>query len=138
MLCPFCGEPARRFGMNRNGSQRHRCNPCRKKFTDSSTRPTDNRCLAADRAVICLRMLLEGNSIRSTERLTGVHRDTIIGVLVDVGQRCESFLERTVQEVPATDVQAEKSGGSSGARNERASNCMGSQAVFGPTEFAGL
>ncbi|MEO2088516.1 MAG: IS1 family transposase [Gemmataceae bacterium] len=53
-------------------------------------------------------MLLEGNSIRSTERLTGVHRDTIMTALVDAGERCEAFLTRTVRDVPVNDVQADE------------------------------
>jgi transposase-like protein len=30
--------------------------------------------------------LVEGNSIRSTERMVGVHRDTIMRILVDVSE----------------------------------------------------
>jgi hypothetical protein len=33
--------------------------------------------------------LVEGNSIRSTERMTGVHRDTIMRLLLQVGSGCE-------------------------------------------------
>jgi len=85
MLCSICHESTRRFGKNRNGSQRYRCDTCKKTFTDESTRPTDRRCLSQDKLVICLRMLLEGNSIRSTERLTEVNRNTIISAMVEVG-----------------------------------------------------
>jgi transposase-like protein len=37
--------------------------------------------------------LVEGNSVRSTERMTGVHRDTICRLLVDVGNHCETLLD---------------------------------------------
>lgn len=108
MLCPLCGLSARRFGKNRNGSQRFRCNPCRKTFTDEATRPMDRRCLPMDKAVLCLRMLLEGNSIRSTERLTEVHRDTIIATMVETGNRCEEFLLRAVHGLKVNAVQADE------------------------------
>jgi len=33
--------------------------------------------LSPERALLCLQVLVEGNSVRSIERITGVHRDTI-------------------------------------------------------------
>jgi len=51
---------------------------------------------------------MEGCSVRSTERLTGVHRDTIIDLLVEAGERCGPFLSRIVRDVQATDVQADE------------------------------
>jgi len=107
MFCPTCGLPARRFGFNRNGSQRYRCADCGT-FTDEETRPPDGRVLSPDKAVYCLRMLLEGVSVRSTERLTSVHRDTILRALVDAGERCQRFLDREVWRVPVNDVQADE------------------------------
>ena len=108
MFCPDCQRPARRFGRNRNGSQRYRCNACAMTFTDEATRPADRRCLSTDRAVFCLRMLLEGMSIRSVERLTGVHRDTIIATMVEAGENCQRFLDRALVGVPVDDVQADE------------------------------
>jgi transposase-like protein len=39
-------------------------------------------------------MLLEGASVRSTERLTGLHRDTILRLLVAAGEKCEKLMGR--------------------------------------------
>jgi IS1 family transposase len=64
--------------------------------------------LAPEKAILCLRMLLEGNSVRSTERLTGVHRDTIISLMVALGERCQSFLSRTIKDMPIDDVEADE------------------------------
>jgi transposase-like protein len=36
--------------------------------------------------------LVEGASIRSVERMTGVHRDTIMRLGLHVGQGCEKLL----------------------------------------------
>ena len=47
-------------------------------------------------------------SVRSTERLTGVHRDTILGLLVDAGRACERFLDERVRNVPVDDVEADE------------------------------
>jgi transposase-like protein/IS1 family transposase len=108
MLCPFCQLPTRRFGRNRNGSQRYRCDTCARTFTDEETRPADRRRLPFDRAVFCLRLLLEGTSIRSVERLTGVNRNTIMSTLVEAGECCQRFLEQTIRDVPVADVQADE------------------------------
>src|SRR2546427_6980963 len=44
--------------------------------------------LSADKKLAVIASLLEGNSVRSTERMTGVHRDTICRLLVEVGDHC--------------------------------------------------
>lgn len=108
MFCPACQGATRRFGRNRNGSQRYRCDACVRTYTDGATRPVDRRRLAPEKAVTALRMILEGNSVRSTERLTEVHRDTIIAVMVEAGERCESFLSRVVRGLAVCDVQADE------------------------------
>jgi transposase-like protein/IS1 family transposase len=108
MLCPICQGTTRRFGKNRNGSQRFRCDACRKTHTDEQTRPVDRRCLSPEKAIFCLRLLLEGNSIRSVERLTCVHRDTIILAMIDAGEKCKRFLEADIRRVEVQDVQADE------------------------------
>jgi len=61
-----------------------------------------------NRAEMCLRMLLEGCSIRTTERLTGVHRDTIIGMMVAAGENCQAFLEETLVDLPVDDLECDE------------------------------
>ena len=47
--------------------------------------------LKKDRHIAVISALVEGNSIRSVERLTGVHRDTINRLLVRVGKHCDAL-----------------------------------------------
>lgn len=47
------------------------------------------------RAVIAA--LVEGNSIRSVERMTGIHRDTIMRLLVRVGNGCQALMDEMMQ-----------------------------------------
>jgi transposase-like protein/IS1 family transposase len=108
MRCSLCQNEARKFGRNRNGSQRYRCDECRRTWTDEASRPIDRRKLPTDKAILCLRMLLEGNSIRSVERLTGVHRDTIIDAMVDAGKKCKRFMESAIHHVPVADIEADE------------------------------
>jgi IS1 family transposase len=53
--------------------------------------------LPFNRQVAVISALTEGLSIRSTERLTGVHRDTIMRLGVRVGQGCARLHDRTMR-----------------------------------------
>ena len=52
--------------------------------------------LTFDRQVAVIAALTEGCSIRSTERLTGIHRDTIMRLAARVGFGAIKFHDRTV------------------------------------------
>jgi IS1 family transposase len=49
--------------------------------------------LRTEKKLAVLAQLVEGCSVRSTERLTDVHRDTILKLLVRVGTGCASLLD---------------------------------------------
>lgn len=51
-------------------------------------------CLNIEKKLTVISALVEGNSIRSTERMTGVHRDTIMRLLNSVGEKCTQILEQ--------------------------------------------
>jgi IS1 family transposase len=53
-------------------------------------------------------MLLEGTSIRSVERLTGVNRNTILSLVLLVGERCEQFSQSFIQGVPCQNIQCDE------------------------------
>ena len=64
--------------------------------------------LSLDKAETILKMLVEGCSIRSIERLTEVHRDTILKLLVLAGERCEKLMGHLIVNVPVRFVQADE------------------------------
>jgi transposase-like protein/IS1 family transposase len=108
MRCPTCESDAQRFGTNRNGSQRFRCVACKKTFsgTLSDRVPGSTIPLAGIEKV--LQLLLEGCSVRSAERISGLHRDTILKLLVTAGEQCEKLLGRLIISVPVKDVQCDE------------------------------
>ncbi|MGI0135047.1 MAG: IS1 family transposase [Candidatus Micrarchaeaceae archaeon] len=57
------------------------------------------------RVVNCL---VEGVSVRATERLTGVHRDTILRILQVVGDGCGKLLNEHIRRVHAKCVQVDE------------------------------
>ena len=96
MDCPQCETRCKRFGKHRNGLQRYRCNHCRKTYTEEHKRPLGAMTVPLGKATLALQLLIEGTSVRSTERITGLHRDTILRLLVVAGERCEKALGRII------------------------------------------
>src|SRR5207302_5529037 len=55
--------------------------------------------LNTDKQIAVIGALAEGSSIRSIERITGVHRDTIMRLGVRVGRGCEMLLDSKMQDL---------------------------------------
>lgn len=108
MTCPTCDKPSKRFGKDRHGVQRFRCLSCGKTFQEPKTKMLDDMRLAEGKALSVLTHLVEGCSIRSTERLTGVHRDTILDLLTLAGRKCEALSEALIKDVPVLDVECDE------------------------------
>lgn len=64
--------------------------------------------LSFDKKRMAIHLLVEGNSIRATERITGVHRDTIMRLAVRVGEYCQQILDDHVQDVKATSIECDE------------------------------
>lgn len=64
--------------------------------------------LPRDKQLLCLKMLCEGCSIRSVERTVGVHRDTIMRLMVKFGEACQAFLDEQVRHVDAKHLEIDE------------------------------
>jgi IS1 family transposase len=64
--------------------------------------------LQQDKKLTILNAMIEGNSIRSTERMTGIHRDTIMRLATRTGEQCRDFLDFRVRGIRAERVQADE------------------------------
>lgn len=64
--------------------------------------------LKKEKQLLCLRMLVEGSSIRSTERVSGVHRDTIMRLAIRFGERCETLLDRELRDINSKHVEIDE------------------------------
>jgi transposase-like protein/IS1 family transposase len=104
LQCSQCGGSVKKFGKNKQGQQRFRCTPCNKTFiVDKKEMRLEKR-----KAILCLKLLVEGNSVRSTERITTVHRDTILRLLEVIGTRCEEVMEQYIRDIPMGNVEADE------------------------------
>lgn len=64
--------------------------------------------LKFDKKCSIIGALVEGNSIRSTERMVGVHRDTIMRLTTGVGERCERLMDETMRDLTCRRVQVDE------------------------------
>src|SRR5438093_658773 len=55
-----------------------------------------------------LNTLLEGNSIRATERLTGVTKKAIMRLLVIAGEHCAAVMDNRMREVRCEAIEADE------------------------------
>jgi transposase-like protein len=53
--------------------------------------------LAMEKKVQAVSVLCEGSSIRSIERVTGIHRDTVMRLGVRVGQGCAKIMNERMR-----------------------------------------
>ena len=108
MTCAVCKVDCQRFGKHRNGLSRFRCPKCRKTFTEAHTKTLGTMYLPKDKAELVVKLLIEGNSIRSTQRITGVDQNTIMKLLALAGERCEQLMARLIINVPVRDVECDE------------------------------
>lgn len=52
--------------------------------------------------------LVEGNSIRATVRMTGVAKNTVSKLLVDLGHACEAYQGKTLRDLPCERLQVDE------------------------------
>jgi transposase-like protein/IS1 family transposase len=118
MMCQNCNLLCAKYGKHRNGLQRFRCQTCSRTFTQKHNRPLGKMRLSYDHALSCLKLLIEGVSIRSTERITGVGKRTILSLLLLTGRRCEQIMDKRISQIKVKEVQADEIWGFVGCKQK--------------------
>lgn len=108
MICPDCRIACRRFGKHRNGLQRFRCADCGKTYTEEHAKPLGDMTIPLDKALLALQLLIEGTSIRTVERITNLHRDTIMRLLVLAGEKCGALIGKRIKNLEPRDVECDE------------------------------
>ena len=109
-----------RFGKHRNGLSRFRCPACKRTFTEPHKRVLGNMTTPQASLVMALQLLIEGNSIMSTMRITGLDQNTIMKALVLAGEKCEKVMGRLLVNIPVKDVECDEIWGFVGKKDK---NC---------------
>ncbi len=108
MTCEDCQRNCQKFGMHGNGLRRFRCPNCKKTYTEAHKRVMDSMYIPQEKAAMALRLLLEGNSIRSTERITELDRNTLMSLLVKAGDRCQRLMDEKLVNLDVRDVEVDE------------------------------
>lgn len=110
MTCPCCQhENAKRFGFyGRKRIQRYRCPSCSSTFSPTQEKPLGNHYIELEKAAQVVSLLVEGMSVRAAARITGVNRNTILSLLLTVGENCRQVLDRRIRGARPRFVQADE------------------------------
>ena len=104
MTCKDCDVLCQRFGKHRNGLRRFRCPQCKKTFTEPHKLTLGEMFISQDQMLMAVKLLVEGNSIASTSRITDLDKNTIMKLLVLAGEKCERLMGLKVMNVPVRDA----------------------------------
>lgn len=101
------GKAIIKRGKYKTGHQRYYCKHCGKFFMDTIGTAVYRKHLSGDEIKLIYRLFLEKNGIRSIERITEHHRDTISHLIKDTvkNQKTEEYL---VKHIGLTDDECEK------------------------------
>jgi len=110
MTCLRCKhDGAKRFGTyGRKRIQRYRCPACNSTFSEPRQRPLGRHYTDPAAAARTVNLLLEGMSVRAVSRVTGVHKGTILSLLLTIGDKCRNLFDKRVSGIRPRFVQADE------------------------------
>lgn len=112
MTCCNCNLACKEFGkFGPQRIQRYRCKTCKRTFSEEHEKPQGplgKMRISLDKAETCLKLMLEGMSIRSIQRVTGLHQETILDLLVLAGERCSKIMDSRIKGIAVKDVEADE------------------------------
>lgn len=115
-LCPHF--PRKKHGHDRQGNQRYRSLSCGLTWIAVKPKPLGHLRTQRPTAVLALRLLLEGNSIRTVERITRLSKHAILRLLAVLGRRAMRFWGTRMQNLPAVDVECDEIWGFIGCKEK--------------------
>ena len=112
---PDCPDNSKRglgnivkYGHDRNGRQRFRCNTCGSVFVETKNTVFYNRKLSEDQIILMCKLLVEKNGIRAIERIMGIHRDTVSHIIEDLARHAQEVTDFLIHDVELTKIQVDE------------------------------
>ena len=102
------GKDIVKRGKNRAGHQQYYCNHCHSWFVETSNTPLYRKQLPEDEIINICKHMVEKNGIRSIERITGHHRDTIGRLLEDMAEHAELMNDYLIQNLDLTPFECDE------------------------------
>ena len=104
-----CGGESKYFAKFQNRNRvvrRFRCVRCGKTF--SEPQPLDGLRIETQKINEVVRLLCEGVGIRAVSRLTGLEKKTVLSIVETVGEKCATFHDATIRNVPTANVETDE------------------------------
>jgi IS1 family transposase len=76
--------------------------------------------LKTEKKAQAVSMLCEGNSIRAIERMTGIHRDTVMRLGVRIGDACTKIMDTKMRGLNCANIEVDEIWGWIGSKNKNA------------------
>jgi transposase-like protein len=102
------GKDIIKSGKYRTGHQRYYCKHCKTYFMETKGTPLYRKRLSEDEIINICKHLVEKNGIRSIERITGHHRDTIGRLLEDMAEHAEQMTDYLVENLELTPFECDE------------------------------
>ncbi|MDP6156449.1 MAG: hypothetical protein QGH39_01505 [Candidatus Thermoplasmatota archaeon] len=102
------GKDILKRGRNIAGHQQYFCNHCRKWFVETANTPLYWKHLSEKEIINICKHLVEKNGIRSIERITGHHRDTIGRLIEDMAIHAETMNEYLIKNLKLTAIECDE------------------------------
>ena len=102
------GKDIVKRGKNRAGHQQYYCNHCHSWFVETANTPLYRKQLSENEIINICKHLVEKNGIRSIERITGHHRDTIGRLLEDMAEHAEQMNEYLIHDIGLTPFECDE------------------------------
>ena len=110
--CRYClkekGKDIIKYGKNRAYHQLYKCLHCNHFFTETILTPLYRKHLSETEITRISKLLVEKNGIRSIERITGHHRDTIGRLLEDMAEHAEQVNKTLLCELNLTQYEMDE------------------------------
>ena len=102
------GKDIIKSGKYRTGHQRYYCHHCRTYFMETKGTPLFRKRLSESEIITICKHLVEKNGIRSIERITGHHRDTIGRLLEDMAEHAEQMNKYLIRNLGLTPFECDE------------------------------
>lgn len=102
------GKDIIKKGKNRAGHRQYYCFNCRSYFVETKETPLYHKHLSENEIIRICKLLVEKNGIRSIERITGHHRDTIGNLLSDLAYHADKVNNYLLNDVELSEFEVDE------------------------------
>lgn len=102
------GKDIIKSGKYRTGHQRYYCHHCQTYFMETKGTPLYRKQLSEQEIIQICKLLVERNGIRSIERITGHHRDTIGRLLEDLAEHAQKMNDKLIHDLGLTQFECDE------------------------------